>query len=152
MDYKQWSELLGRTTDDKILQDAIVKAGIEKIPEIEKDETDTREDIDGEGITLVFADETLLNPKTGVMGTPVLSEIIMILKHSTENIYKGSLPFDLHRDNSQKQLRHRFGEPVESNADFQWDRWEVHNLLLTVEYSEDWESLQLVAVELPRAV
>lgn len=151
MDYKQWVDLFGYTTDDKNLQEAIAKAGIKTIPQIERDETDVREDIVGEGITLVFIDATLLDKQALVEGPAVLAEVIMILQHPImKDVYKGPLPFNLQHGNSQASLRKCFGKPIEYNEDFRWDRWKIDDLILTVNYSKDLGSLNRLCVGLPR--
>jgi len=151
MDYKQWVDLFGCNTDEIKLQNAISNAGIADIPQIERDETDVAEDIAGEGITLVFTDETLLNRQALVEAPPVLSEVRLILQHpKSKDLYKGPLPFDLKLENSQESLRKRLGKPIESNDKFRWDRWEIDRLVLTVVYSKDLSSLSRVVVGLPR--
>ena len=153
MDYKLWVDMFGYKTDDKHLKDALKKAGIVQMPQIERDETDVRKDIKGEGITLVFIDETLLNKQALVEGPAVLGEIIMILQHpKKKDLYKGPLPFNLQPKNSQESLRKRFGKPIASNDDFLWDRWVIdNNLVLTVSYSNDLNALNRVIVGLPLA-
>lgn len=150
MDYKQWVDLFGYTTNDRSLQEAIAKVGIKAIPQIEKDETDVREDIDGEGITLVFIDATLLDKKALVEEPAVLAGIIIFLQHPImKDLYKGPLPFHLQKNDSQISLRKRFGNPSECNEDFRWDRWKIDNLILTVDYSKNLGSLSRVGVGLP---
>jgi hypothetical protein len=146
MDYKQWVQLFGRTTDDKQVREALAKVGIRKPPVIDRDDTDARVDLPG--MTLVFTDPALLPELGGDVGegTGVLSGVILMLK---QNSYSGSLPFKLKRDDSQDSLRARFGDPIDEDEEFRWDRWEVDGLVLNITYAKDFASLDRVMVRLP---
>ena len=138
MDYKPWVKLLGQTTEEEKVRDALAKAGFEKVPVIGKEGLDEKEDVDG--LTLTFSD-----PDSDVGdGIGVLSGVSMILKE-----YSGPLPFKLKRTDSRDALHARFGDPDEEDEDFLMDSWEVDELVLSVLYKEDLDSLKSVGVMLP---
>lgn len=152
MDYKLWMKLLSKSSDDPAVKAELAKIGLTKKLKVAKHDTDVRIDVKDTGITLVFADPAFLYKlKNRSIGDdpPVLSEILLLLKHSKEPIYKGPLPFDLNREDSQAKLLGRFGKPFKHNDDFFWDRWMVGDLALTVEFTEDYQSISLVNVEIP---
>ena len=148
MDYKQWVDLFGRTTEDKEVLDALAKVGVKKPPVIPKDETDASVEL--KGVMLVFTDEALFPDLDDVgEGSGVLTEVVLRLHGPKANSYTGPLPFKLKRDDSQRTLRARFGDPVDEDEEFRWDEWEVGELLLHVIYAEDLGSLEIVIVRLP---
>lgn len=152
MDYKLWMDLLGKSSADPAVKAELEKIGQTKKLKVDKDDTDVRIDIKDSGITLVFADPAFLyKAKKRSIGDepPVLSEVLLILKRSKPPIYKGPLPFDLKREDSQLTLRGRFGKPIKHDDEFCWDRWMVGSLALTAEYTDDFKSISRVNVEIP---
>jgi len=145
MDYKQWVDLFGRTTEDEALQAALAAVGVDKPPVIPKDELRARVELNG--IMLIFTDEALFPDLEEVgEGGGVLTRVVLFLKDGS---YTGSLPFDLNRDDTQEALRARFGDPIKEDEEFRWDEWKVDELLLRVKYTGDWAALQQVIVKLP---
>ena len=152
LDYIQWVRLFGRAADDKQVRDAVTNAGITKKLKIGRDELSVSADIKGEGMTITFTDETILRPEAGgVLGRPILSGVLMIMQRpSMTNLYRGPLPFELNGSDSQAKLRVRFGTPMKSSDTHRWDAWLIEGLMVTVTYTEDLQSLNRIAVSLPR--
>jgi hypothetical protein len=154
MTYKYWLDLIGRNSDDKEIRKALANLGVHRTLKVKEDDTDVRIDIEDQGITLVFTDEAYLyqkNDRAIGESAPILSEIIMFLGDSSDTPYTGELPMGLSRQDSQAILRARFGVPFESDDDFNWERWMIEELVLTVIYEEDYEALNSVILGLPGA-
>lgn len=145
MDYKQWVDLFGRTTEDEEVQRALAEAGVDKPPVIPRDELDVRVELDG--IMLIFTDEALFPGLEDVgEGVGVLTGVVLFLEDGS---YAGPLPFDLNLDDSRQALRARFGIPIEEDEEFRWDEWQVGEWLLHVDYASDFAALETVIIELP---
>lgn len=154
MDYAQWKSLLGLKADDPKIKAAITKAGVTTPLKVAKDETTVRVSVKDPGITLVFMDESFLrglNDRRLGEGPPVFAEIILVLQHPKVATYKGSLPFELKKEESQTALRSRFGRPLVSNDPNRWDRWQFDEVVLTALYAKDLQSLDRIVVGLPVA-
>ncbi len=154
MDYKQWVNLFGQPADDAAVRDALAKAGISGRIKIGKEELSTREDIAGEGTTIVFTSETILRPDDpgAVVGRPIVSAVMMILDQpNKKNLYQGPLPYQLKKDDSQAALRARFGTPAQSNEKYRTDAWDIDGMTLAASYSKDLQSLTQVSLSLPNS-
>lgn len=152
MDYKLWMDLLGKSSDDPIVKAELAKIGQTKKLKVAKHDTDARVDIKGAGINLIFADPAFLYKlKNRSIGDdpPVLSEILLIIKHPRDALYTGPLPFNLKREDSQAKLRGHFGEPFKHHDKYRWDSWMVGPLALTAQYTDDLQSLSRVKVKIP---
>lgn len=151
MDYRQWLDLFGKSADEKQVREALAKAGITSRIKIDSDELSASEDIKGQGITIIFTDESILAPDTGVVGRPILSGVLMILqdRRSKANLYKGPLPYGLRYDESRMLLRARLGQPTQINDEYRTDAWFIDGLEVAVTYSADLNSLTQVSVTLP---
>jgi hypothetical protein len=153
MDYRQWIDLFGKTTDDPKVQDSLKGAGVNLPLKLEEDDTDVRIDLKNTGITLVFTDEAFFHRRDDLAigeGTLILTQVILMLQHSRASLYKGPLPFGLERDDSQEDLRGRFGAPARENPRFLWDEWRLDDLILSATYVKDLKSLSRVGIRLPR--
>jgi hypothetical protein len=150
MDYKQWVDLFGKAADDPLVRAAVTKAGITKPLKIGGHELSVIADVPGKGMSIIFADDSVLHPGTGLIGRPILSTVNMAVQHPTrKDLYTGPLPFKLTKTTGQAALRERLGTPVESEEDLRWDAWVVDGLQLTVGYTKDLRSIRSVSVKLP---
>ncbi len=154
MAFQSWLDLFGRNTDDEAVRSALAGKGISASSlELEKDRTTVLTELTGEGITLVFTDEAILHERDDMQigeGALVLSEINLVLQNSGKGraAYEGALPYELQRQNSRGDVRAKLGEVDDEDDDPPWDVWEIDDLVLTVEYSDDQSSLKTVSVEL----
>lgn len=151
MDYKAWVDMFGRSTDDAQLRKAVADAGITKSLKIGRDELSVSADIKGKGMTITFTDESILRPDTGgLLGRPILSSVLMILQHPDKsNLYKGPLPNQIDKNDSQAVLRKRFGVPLKSNDERRWDAWIIDGERVTVTYAKDLLSINRVSLAHP---
>ncbi len=150
MDYKQWVDLFGKPADDPLVRTAVVKAGITKPLKIGRDELSVIADVPGKGMSIIFADDSVLHPGSGLIGRPILSTVNMAVQHPTrKDLYTGPLPFKLTKNSGQSALRDRFGAPVESEEDLRWDAWILEGLQLTVGYTKDLQGVRSVSVKIP---
>jgi hypothetical protein len=151
MDYKEWISLVGRDSEDNKVKAALAKVGLKKVPPLKKDEV--RTNVQLQDLMLTFSAVDLFpSHDAGGDGSSVLSGVILPLKGYKWGEYKGELPFQLNRADSQKTLRGRFGAPVENDEDFYWDEWKIDRFLVRVTYTEDLGSLAAVSVKLPTEV
>jgi hypothetical protein len=154
MDYKTWVKLFGKSADDPAVRQALAKAGITSRIKMARDELSAREDIDGEGTTIIFTDDTILRPDDAgaVVGRPIVSSVLMILDaRNKKDLYKGPLPHKLKQNESRDGLRKRFGTPSQINDTFRADAWEIDGLTVGVGYSKDLMSLTEVSLSLPNS-
>jgi hypothetical protein len=150
MHFKEWLSLFGRDSEDASVKAALAKRGVTKVPPIKKDRLDTRVEFDDS--MLIFTTATLFPGRNaGGDGSSLLTGLVLPLKLKWGE-YKGELPFQLNRTDSQKTLRDRFGEPAESDEDLNWDEWKIDGLLLHITYNEDYDALTSVTVQLPTEV
>ncbi len=152
MNIEQWIDLFGKPADDQQIRDAVVEAGITKTLKIARNELGVRADIAGQGMTIVFSDETLLMPEAGLARRPILSSVMVVLDSDDKsNLYKSTLPKGLKKSDSQSIVRKKLGEPVESNEDNQTDAWLIDGLILAVSFTEDLKSIIQISVSLPNS-
>jgi len=151
MDYKTWVDLFGKSKDDAHVRKAVVDAGITKSLKIGRDELSVSADIKGKGMTITFTDESILRPDTGgLLGRPILSSVLMILQHPDKaNLYKGPLPHQLDKNDSQAVVRKKFGVPMKSNDERRWDAWIIDGARVTITYAKDLLSVNRVSLALP---
>ena len=150
MDINEWVNLFGKSADDPLVRDAVAKAGITKPLKIGRNELGVRADIKGQGMTIVFSDETLLNPDNGVARRPILSAVMAVVEGSDKNnLYKGTLPQNLKKSDSQAAVRARLGAPTDSNDFNQTDAWLIDDLILAVSFTEDLTSIIQVSLAHP---
>jgi hypothetical protein len=146
MGCKEWIKLLGKDTVDPKIKDALAKAGLKKVPRIAKDDLETEVELDDS--RLVFSPVDLYPSRSeGGDGVYVFSSLVLLLDD-----YEGELPLKIKRTDSQKDLRSRFGKPVEHDEAFHWDEWKVDDLLVRADYTEDYKSLDALTLSLPREV
>jgi hypothetical protein len=146
MDYKDWLELLGKDTADPKIKDALAKVGVKRVPRIGKDDLETEVEVDD--ARLVFSPVDLYPSRSkGGDGVYVFSGLVLLMDD-----YKGELPLEIKPTDSQKDLRSRFGKPVELDERFRWDEWKVDDRLVRADYAEDYKSLDALTVSLPREV
>lgn len=154
MDYRDWIEFFGRPADHPDLFSVLKDTGVGETPVVARDETDVRIDVGDSGITLIFTDEAFFYLRDDMaMGEqpPILTGVIMMLRHPKEPLYTGPLPFGIERGDSKDALRRRFGTPVKENERFRWDQWRVDDLLLLATYVKDLSALARVSIMLPGA-
>jgi hypothetical protein len=150
MNYQPWVDLFGKAADDSAVRSAVAKAGITKPLRIGRDELTVGADVPDTGMHIVFTDESIMNPSSGLLGRPILSSVLMILQHPKKpKLYTGPLPYQLKKETSQEAMRARFGKPVESDDDMRWDTWLVDGLKLTVCFTSDLQSIDRLTVKLP---
>lgn len=151
MDIKHWVALFGKPVDDPKVRQALVKARLKIPSKLRRDELDARDDIEGEGTTVVFTDESVIDPN-GKEGRPILSAVSVFVQNSdATEIYKGPLPYDLKTSDTQAALRKRFGKPVMSNATNRTDAWMIDGLMLAVSFAEDLKSIKKVGIRHPES-
>jgi len=154
VNYKQWVDLFGTSADDAAVRAVLTSSGINSPIKIGKDELSTREDIAGEGTTIVFTDETILKPNDSrsLLGRPIISAVLMILDQPNKNdLYQGPLPYHLNKNESQAALRARLGTPSKINDKYRTDAWEVDGMILATSYAKDLKSLTKVSLKLPNS-
>lgn len=154
MDYAQWIKLFDKPADDIQVRSLLAKSGITDAIKINREELSVAEDIEGQGMTIIFTSETILHPAAGgIVGRPILSGLIMELqtKKRKSNFYMGSLPCELKKDLSQTTVRDRLGAPLQINEEYRTDAWIIDGLELAVTYAEDLQSLTQVSVSLPES-
>lgn len=150
MNYETWSRLFGRTPDDPDVAAAVATAGIVKTLSIGSDELSVAADIAGQGMTILFTDESILRPQGGSVGLPILSSVGMLLQHpSVPHLYKGPLPFGLSANTTQDAMRQRFGAPIEVGESRPWEIFSIDGLELCPTYSRDLQSIARLALSLP---
>lgn len=150
MDYKPWLELIGKQANDKHVSELLTKAGIKPVI-LKSDEISIARDIKGEGFSLLFTDGSVLKPdEGGLIGQPILSGILMILKDrksSSTNIFTGALPYDADKNDTQDELRARLGTPTRTIN--QQDTWIIDGLKVAANYAEDFKSITRMSVVIP---
>ncbi|HEX8615272.1 MAG TPA: hypothetical protein VF800_28645 [Telluria sp.] len=154
MDFQEWVGLLGRAAQEPEVRDALARAGITGRVKIGRQELSTREDIAGEGMTIVFTDETILRPDNpgSILNRPIISAVMVVLGQPNEkNVYKGPLPYRFTKGDSQAAVRARLGPPARINEKYQADAWEIDGMTLAACYSEDLLSLEQVSLSLPNS-
>ena len=146
--FQDWVHVFGKPADDPAVQQALASVGVIKPIKLGRKELSTREDIEGQGTTIVFTSESILNPSdsTAVAGRPIVSCVMVMLER-----YDGSLPYQIARDDSQQTLRARLGTPAQINERFRADGWEIDGMILGVGYSKDLQSLTQVSLSLPNS-
>ena len=150
MNYEQWLKLFGRAANDPDVAATVALAGISKNLAIATDELSVAADVPGQGLTIVFTDESILRPDTGLVGRPVLTSVTMLLKHpSAPQLYRGPLPHGLTSDTTQAAMRQRFGAPIESGDGRPWDVFRVDGLDLAPTYSRDLQSIARLTFRVP---
>ncbi|MFO1224545.1 MAG: hypothetical protein U1E90_15745 [Burkholderiaceae bacterium] len=149
MNYEQWQQLFGRAADDTGVAAAISQAGISKVLTIGADELSVAADIPGQGLTIVFTDESILRPGVGLVGRPVLTSVTMILKHPSSPLYRGPLPHGLTPDTTRDAMRQRFGAPIEIGEGRPWEVFRVEGLDLAPTYSRDLQSIARLTLRVP---
>lgn len=150
MDYQYWSQHFNKAANDLGLAAAISQAGITKPLTIESDGLSVAADVPGQGLTIVFTDESILRPEMGTVGKAILSSVVMLLRHpSTPDLYRGRLPYGLTPETSQSAMRHRFGAPIESGDGRPWDIFQVDGLEVSPTYARDLKSIARLALRIP---
>ena len=146
MTLSPWIARLGESSENAQLLEALSKAGASGVPTIGKDSVSERVQL--KDAMLIFSSASLY-PKfaEGGDGTSVLSGVLLPIKRKW-GAYDGDLPYELKRDDSREKLRARFGAPVQSNATFRWDEWNLEDRQLRAEYTPDLAGLELVGVKL----
>ena len=114
MDYTQWMKMFRKSADDAQVRSAVVTAGITKPLKIRRDELSVRADIKGQGMTIIFSDESVLPPSAGgTAGSTHPVWVSMILQsRQKDNIYKGPLPYDLKVEETQAAVPPGLGIPA----------------------------------------
>lgn len=149
MDYKQWMDLLGQPADDPAVADALAKAGVAKPSKLGGDEISITAEVPKSGINLLFHDESVLRPDTGIVGRPVLSGVLILVQHPTKpNLYTGPLPYELVKDTSRDAVRAKFGPPAEIEDDLRWDQWFMDDKGVQVAYAKGLQSIRGVSLKL----
>lgn len=150
MNYETWSRLFGRTPNDPDVAAAVTAAGITKTLSIGSDELSVAADIPGQGLTILFTDESILRPEGGLAGLPILSSVMMLLRHpSAPHLYKGPLPFGLSANTTQGAMRQRFGTPIEVGEGRPWEIFSIEGFELSPTYSRDLQSITRLTLRLP---
>lgn len=150
MNYETWSRLFGRTPNDPDVAAAVAAAGIVKTLSIGSDELSVAADIPGQGLTISFTDESILRPQGGLADLPILSSVMMLLRHpSAPHLYKGPLPFGLPANTTRDAMRQRFGAPIEVGESRPWEIFLVEGLELAPTYSRDFQSIERLTLRLP---
>ncbi len=152
MSCKEWLKLFGRDSEDKELKALLAKRGVKKVPAIKKHDTDTRVELDDGSMLIFSAPDLFPSRQGGGDGSSILSGLAVYLKDEKGGEYKGELPFNLQRADSQKALRKRLGEPRDQNEEFDWDEWEVDGLSVNVTYTKDRASLDSIVLSLPAEI
>lgn len=149
MNYLNFLELLGRTSDDATLVAALKERGITNIPPIPRDEMSVSVQLDA--CVLGFADPNVWLGRTDVDGdTSVFTAMSLALRNLRWGTYTGPLPFAIDPTSNQEQLRSRFGEPSDNDEDLCWDEWLLDGLQLRIAYTDDFSAIEAVTVRLPR--
>lgn len=152
MDLMQWVELFGRDADDGEVRKALADAGIAERITIKRQALSEREDLPGQGTTVVFTSETMLRPDdpAAVVGRPILSAVLVILDQANkDDLYQGPLPYHLGRSDGQGALRTRLGPPAKINQESAIDTWQIDGKKLAAIYSRDLQSLRKLTMALP---
>ncbi len=153
MSYQDWVKLFGKPADDAAVKDAVKRAGVTKKIKIGNDELSVSADLPGTTLTIEFTDESVLDKSgKGIAGRPILSSVLITVQDPTEGVnYDGPLPHGLVKNTSRDSLRARFGTPAKSSEPPQrWDTWLVDGLTLFVGFTRDLQSINRVALSLPR--
>jgi hypothetical protein len=152
MDYRVWQELFGRTADDPAVKQRLLAAGVTKRLVMPRGELDLLVSI--AGMTLNFQDAQLFRTRPPVgEGNCLLTGVTLHLRNYSKGVYDGPLPAGIAPDASQADLRGKFGEPVESDADIGWDQWPAEQgLMLTVQYTDSRQGVDSMLLSLPDPV
>jgi len=149
-----WLSLFGRDPLDESMSEALRRVGVDaESLRVGHSELSVMTDI-CKGITLTFKllEENAYEPP------PILCELSLFLISDAEDedgnpspSYERALPFELKRADSRDDLRKRFGIPLESEDDEYcvWDQWAVASYAVTVEYSDDKNSIKTITIEAP---
>ncbi len=151
MNYKNWLKLFGRDSEDKEVKALLAQRGVNDVPPIAKDHTNTRVQLD-DSMLIFSAPDLFPSRSAGGDGSSILSGVVLPLKDKKWGEYKEELPFNLQRSDSQEHLRKRFGEPRDQNDRFHWDKWEIDGLSVTITYTKDRASLSSILVALPEEI
>ena len=149
MNYLHFLELLGRTSDNESLTAALKQQGVTEIPSIPPDQMSVSVQLNA--CVLGFSDPHLWLGRTDVDGDiSAFTGMSLALRNLKWGTYTGPLPFAIDSNSTQAQLRSRFGEPSDSDEDLCWDEWTLDGLELRIAYTDDFDAIEAVSVNLPR--
>lgn len=147
MHWQDWFKLFKRTSEDSEVRRVLQNEGFPPIPPVPRDEIDVR--IVSGGLMLVFLDVSLYPKLAGGLGAGcgILGAMTFIVSKPKRETWVGELPFGLKPQDSQADLRARFGSPVDENDTFDWDMWKLEGYDVTVTFQPDRLSVRTVTVE-----
>ncbi|WP_114812937.1 hypothetical protein [Paraburkholderia kururiensis] len=146
---QDFTDAIGRQADSDAVKNLLHKFGIDRRIVISGSETDTYENVNDAGVSLLFESERYISAKHGVelpSDAPVLTAIFLYGAGDDEfSEYNGDLPGGLLFSDGREAAIKKLGNSAKFNPDRNSEFWEMPgNIRLFVRYSDDRKSIERI--------
>jgi hypothetical protein len=156
MDADRLIELLGRRSDDPLVESVFVELRTRRRPELDAEDRDAVRDwvlVRREGVEIGVVDEAFHNAepvsRRRRRGVPLLvCQIYFYTARDDISDFKGALPFGLNWRDSRAEARQKLQQHEDRRRSYITDTWDVPEYRMTVEYKKGNKSIASVLCQL----